>query len=82
MPLRITTEEPPRQTIRVDGNLTLTNLQTLAAVCDSAGTNVVIELGGLLTADEAAVNLLKQLRSKGAILHGARPYVSMLLETS
>ena len=46
----------------------------------SAGSPHRLDLSGLLSADEAGIELLRTLQAEGAELHGASPYFRQLLE--
>ena len=79
MSVRITTEDAPRDTIRIDGDLRAADVVTLLDVCGEKGPRLLLDLSGLQHADDVGIQLLKMLRDDGALLHGARPYVAMLL---
>ena len=67
-------------TLKVDGRLSGDEVGELARVGASCTAPVVIDLSGLLYADDQGVSALRELQAHGAALRNVPPYVSLLLE--
>lgn len=81
MDLHITSdEEGGLRTVHVAGALDFVGLGELRRACREA-LRLRLDLSELLTADEAATNLLAALREDGAELVSVPPYVDLLLRT-
>ena len=79
--IRITTRlNGSVRTIKVDGRLLSGETAELVRACEGPVGTLVIDLSDLSFADDGGVRVLKELRANGAKLHGARLYVSTLLE--
>ena len=83
MPIRITSMSSSREgasIIRVEGQLTARDTSILEAKCRSAGSPQRLDLSGLLSSDEAGIELLRSLQAGGAELHGVSPFIRRRLE--
>ncbi len=79
MTIRVTTEAgQATTTIRIDGQLTVTDLPDVIAACESASPPLRLDLSGLRSADVDGIRALRSL-SETAELHGASPYIRQLL---
>jgi anti-anti-sigma regulatory factor len=67
-------------TIRVEGCLKAICVPDLREAWRSAGNAVRLDLSDLTSADAEGVHVLRSLRSQGAEIHGASPYICQLLE--
>jgi hypothetical protein len=82
MGVRITrTTEAGKTVIRVDGQLSVESVPELRRECQLAEVHFVLGLSGLLSADNAGLEILRELASDGAELRGASTYVQMLLDS-
>ena len=81
MTLRITPAGPgPSATLKIDGRLTSEEVAELRLACDRVEGRLILDLSGLQSADRQGVSVLRELRTKGADLVGASPYVQILLD--
>ena len=78
--LRITTKTVEDLVIQVDGRLDGDGVAELEKVCRDAKQPVTLDLTHLQSADNAGVELLRTLAEEGAVLHGASPYIRLLLQ--
>jgi len=67
-------------TVKIDGRLTGDEIPELRRVCDAVEGRLVLDLTYLQSADRQGVSVLQELRSKGADLTGASPYIRLLLD--
>jgi hypothetical protein len=67
------------QVLKVDGHLTAQDTETLVCACEGLASGLVLDLGDLRSADRRGVTALRQLRSRGALLTGLSPYLTLLL---
>ena len=78
--IRITTTlEGSVRTVKVDGRLLSGETTELIHTCEGSVGSLVIDLSDLHFADDEGVRVLKDLRTCGARLRGARLYLSTLL---
>lgn len=82
MTLRISTERTPITTFKLAGRLEREAVAALERSCGGAPDRYAIDLSEVSFADDAGIEVLKGLRSHGAALCGARPYLALLLEDS
>ncbi len=81
MTIRVSTEVGETvTTIRIEGQLTGAELPAVRAACDSASSSLRLDLSGLKSADVDGIRALRSLSETGAELHGASPYIRLLLE--
>jgi ABC-type transporter Mla MlaB component len=81
MTLRITPAgSGPSATLKVDGRLTSEEVAELRLACDRVEGRLILDLSGLQSADRQGVSVLQELRTKGAELIGASPYLQILLD--
>jgi len=80
MAIRITTwTVGEATTILVEGRLGASELADLRQVCRAAKPPLHLDLGGLQSADDEGVRLLRSLLAKGVELRGASGYIRELL---
>ena len=65
--------------VRVAGRLEEATAQELFELCRRRTGVLVVDLAELVSADRAAIEVLKDLRDAGARIAGASPYIRMLL---
>ena len=65
--------------IRIEGRLEGTEVSDLRAEFGSSPAGLTLDLSGLLSADAAAIEVLRSLRDNGAALTGGSVYVRHLL---
>jgi hypothetical protein len=68
--------------VRVVGRLEEPAGRELLELCGSRRGVLILDLEDLVSADRAAVGILKDLRDAGARIVGASPYIAMLLNGS
>jgi hypothetical protein len=66
--------------IRVDGHLVSEDIPELDKECRSIEGPLLLDLSGLLSADESGVTRIRELAQQGAKLRGTSHYVQMLLD--
>jgi len=66
--------------LRVDGHLRSEDVGELVREYRSLAGPAVLELSDLQSADSVGVRTLSELVSLGVEIHGASPYISLLLE--
>ena len=67
-------------TFRLAGRLAGDAVEVLRGACTGSVTGVTIDLSDVSYADDAGVTALEELRGRGAVLHGPRPYLALLLQ--
>ena len=82
--LKVTTmkDEGGRTVLRLEGRLTdswVDELARVAAGVTNAGAQVSFDLGGLSFADGRGLALLREAADRGALLTGASPFVTALM---
>jgi anti-anti-sigma regulatory factor len=78
--IRVSTEAGETvTTIRIEGQLTSSNVPDVRAACESANPPLRLDLSGLRSADRDGIRALQSLSDAGAELHGADPYINQLL---
>ena len=82
MPFRISQEcyGGAPATFRLAGRLAGDAVEVLMDACVDIGAGAIIDLSDVFYADDAGVRTLGALRARGAVLHGARPYLALLLQ--
>ena len=81
MTLRITSAGvAPSATVKIEGRLTGDEIPELRRACEAVEGRLVLDLTYLQSADRQGVSVLQELRSKGADLTGASPYMQLLLD--
>ena len=66
--------------LRVSGRLQSAEVPELEKEISSAAGRLKLDLSELMSADEAGIKRLRELAFSGAELHGASPYVQLLLD--
>jgi hypothetical protein len=80
--IRITSVvEGPGRTVRVDGWLVTCDVAALEEAVGDRVRGTRLELADLRSADAAGVIALRGLEARGALLHGAAPFLRLLLGT-
>ena len=77
----IITDEPETM-VRIAGRLTSTSVAQLEKACDPMEMPLMIDISSLLFADDEGINALRTIADKGSQLHGASPFVQLLLENT
>ena len=67
-------------TVKADGRLLSADTAELIRACDVCPAPLVVDLSDLTFADDEGAEVLKKLRTDGATLQGARPYVAMVIK--
>ena len=82
MPFRISQEccAGAPATFRLAGRLAGDAVEVLMNACVDIGAGAIIDLSDVSYADDAGVRTLGLLRARGAVLHGSRPYLALLLQ--
>lgn len=82
MPFRISAECPARTpaTYRLAGRLDGDAAEVLLDACVGITAGAIIDLAAVSYADDAGLRALGELRARGAVLHGSRPYLTLLLQ--
>lgn len=81
MALRISEiEEAVGTTLKVDGRLSGSEVAELARAGAACTGPVMLDLSGLLFADDDGVTVIKDLQARGAGLLNIPPYIALLLE--
>ena len=62
------------------GRLAGDEVDALVRACRDITAGVTIDLSEVDYADDEGVKVLEDLRRRGATLHGARPYLKLLLD--
>ncbi len=70
-----------RLTIRIEGRLHADDAAAIREDHGASAAESTLDLSGLLSADDAALEILLALEAAGAVLSGASTYVRYLLET-
>ena len=82
MPFRIS-QEPcagAPAVFKLAGRLAGDAVDVLTGACAGIAVGVTIDLSEVSYADDAGVRALEELRARGAVLHGPRPYLALLLQ--
>jgi anti-anti-sigma regulatory factor len=72
--------EGPEVIVYLAGRLTGDEATQLISACGSIEGNFVLDLSKLLFADEAGVDVIRTIGEQGAKLHGALPFVQLLID--
>ena len=82
MPFRISEERPAGApvTYRLAGRLAGDAVEVLVDTCVGIAAGAIIDLAEVSYADDAGLSALADLRTRGAVLHGSRPYLTLLLQ--
>ena len=82
MPFRISEECPAGTpaTYRLAGRLDGDAAEVLRDACVGIAAGAIIDLAEVSYADDAGLRALAALRARGAVLHGSRPYLTLLLQ--
>ena len=82
MPFRISEECPADTpaTYRLAGRLDGDAAEVLRHACEGITAGAIIDLAEVSYADDAGLRALGELRARGAVLHGSRPYLTLLLQ--
>ena len=82
MPFRISQERCASgpATFRLAGRLDGDAVEVLVDTCGDTAVGAIINLAEISYADDAGVRALGDLRERGAVLRGPRPYLALLLQ--
>jgi anti-anti-sigma regulatory factor len=67
-------------TFRLAGRLAGDAVEVLRSACTATVTGVTIDLSDVSYADDSGIRALEELRARGAVLRGPRPYLALLLQ--
>ena len=67
-------------TFRLAGRLDGDAVEVLRSAWTTTVTGVTIDLSDVSYADDSGVRALEELRARGAVLRGPRPYLALLLQ--
>jgi hypothetical protein len=82
MAIRITKSVQEHQIVlKVDGWLKADDVEELSRACQSVQQAMALDLSELQSADHDGVRTLRELVSLGVEVHGASPYIELLLKT-
>ena len=68
--------------VRIAGRLASTAVAQLKKACDPIEDSFTIDLSNLLFADDEGISAIRALADKGAQVHGASPFVQLLLDSA
>jgi len=81
MTIRVTTTVDTWGTLlKVDGRLTIEDVNELARAFRSAQGTAALDLSELQSTDHAGMEILRELVALGAEIRGASPYIELLLK--
>ena len=81
MSVRISqTDDAGRLTVRIEGRLEAADAGALRDQFEDSVSTLTLDLSGLLSADEGALDILASLRAAGASVTGGSTYVNYLLD--
>ena len=64
----------------VSGRLDVSSIKQLTNVCELMKGDFEVDLSNLVFADDAAVELIRSLRDKGAVISGASSFIKFLID--
>lgn len=80
MTIRISeTKQAGRTILKVDGRLRSEDVRELTRIFQSVQETAELDLSDLKWADRDGANILRELVSRGVEIHGASPYIELLL---
>jgi hypothetical protein len=68
--------------VRIAGRLAGTAVAEVEEACDPIEDPFVIDLSNLLFADDEGINAIRAMTEEGALVHGASPFVQLLLDNA
>ncbi len=68
--------------VHIAGRLSGTAVADLKNTCDPIEGPFVLDLSSLLFADEMGIRTIRAIVDKGAHVHGASPFIELLLENA
>lgn len=68
-----------KHVVRISGRLTRHSVVQLEKACQPIEAHCVVDLSGLLYADEEGVNAIRALIQSGVQIRGASPFIVLLL---
>ena len=81
MDMRIDIEtKGPVEVVQVSGRLVEYFIQQLNNICEPMEGNFVLDLSGLVFADDAGIDVIRSLREKGADIRGASSFIKLLID--
>ena len=66
--------------VRVSGRLVMSSIEQLTAVCETMESDFVLDLSELVFADNAAIEVIRSLREKGADIGAASSFIKFLID--
>ena len=80
MILRISvSSDGPINIVSVEGSLKATGVRDLQRECRSIGSPLRLDLSGLLSVDEVAIEAIRKLQAQGAEIVDPSPYIEQML---
>ena len=76
------TSEGPDTVVHIAGRLSGAAVAQLRKACDPIKGAFVLNLSNLLFADDAGIDTIWRLGETGAEVHGASPFIQLLLDDS
>ena len=81
MDIRIDIEtRGPVDVVHVSGRLAVSSIKQLTNVCELMEGDFVLDLSNLVFAEDAAVEVIRSLREKGADISGASSFIKFLID--
>ena len=77
----ITTDETETM-VHVAGRLASNAAAQLEKACDPMENSFVVDISNLLFADDEGINALRTIADKGSQIHGASPFIQLLLDNA
>ena len=74
--------ETPKPVVCIAGRLSSTAVAQLKKACDPIENPFVIDLSNLLFAEDKGIDAIRAIVDKGAQIHGASPFVQLLLDNT
>lgn len=70
----------PVDVVRVSGRLDMFSIQQLTDVCEPMEGNFTLDLSELIFADDSGIDVIRNLREKGADISGASAFIKLLID--
>ena len=68
--------------VHIAGRLSGTAVAELKKICNSIEGPFVLDLSSLLFADSVGISTLRSIVDRGAHIHGASPFIELLLDSA
>ena len=73
--------ERQQKIIRIDGRLDAEDVPLLDLKCSEIGGPHIVDISNMISADAAGAERLRHLVSSGVEIHGASPYLKLLIDS-